>query len=84
MKLTLCISSACLVLALACSADTPVSTAISYDPGNPTNQVLLTWEAIPTKQYRVLTTTVLGQPWPVLRPAWRAEANDWGPFRERP
>ena len=56
-----------LLLALPAAAETPVSTAISYDLANPTNQVLLTWEAIPTKQYRILTTTALGQPWPVAQ-----------------
>lgn len=32
-----------LLLALSAAAESPVSTAITFDPGNPTNQVLLTW-----------------------------------------
>jgi formylglycine-generating enzyme required for sulfatase activity len=55
-----------LLLSLRAIAETSVTTAISYDPGNSTNQVLLTWEAIPTKQYRILTTTALNQPWQTL------------------
>lgn len=66
MKLKFCTSAAALLLTMTAAAETPVTTAISYDPGNPTNQVLLTWEAIPTKQYRILTTTALGQPWQTL------------------
>jgi formylglycine-generating enzyme required for sulfatase activity len=38
-------------------------TGITYAPSGTSNQVLLTWEAIPTKQYRVLTTAALDQPW---------------------
>jgi len=79
MKLTLCLASALLLLALPAAAETAVSTAISYDRGNPTNQVLLTWEAIPTKQYRILTTTALGQPGPrsAGAPVLATEALGW-------
>jgi sulfatase modifying factor 1 len=66
MKLLKSVTLLPLLLALPAAAETAVSTAISYDRGNPTNQVLLTWEAIPTKQYRILTTTALGQPWQTL------------------
>src|SRR6266496_6450365 len=56
-----------LVVALPCSAQIPVTTAIAYDAANPPNSIVLTWEAIPTKKYNVLTTTALGQqPWQPL------------------
>jgi hypothetical protein len=54
-------------LALTAAADnTPVSTSISWNASNPTNRILLTWYATPTKQYSVLTTAALGQPWQPL------------------
>ncbi len=43
-----------------------LSLAISYDATNAANPILLTWEAIPTKLYRILTTTDLRQPWQTL------------------
>ena len=66
MKQTPCLSSVCLLLALPAAAETAVTTAISYEAGNRTNQLLLAWEAIPTTQYRILTTAALGQLWPTL------------------
>jgi formylglycine-generating enzyme required for sulfatase activity len=66
MNTKLCSFLVCVLLKLTCLADTPVSPTIHYDASNPTNQVQLTWEAMPTKQYRVLTTTALGQPWQTL------------------
>src|ERR1039458_6357865 len=67
MKLPKLITVAALVQALTATADnTSVPTAIAWDASNPTNKILLTWEAIPTKQYNVLTTTALGQPWQSL------------------
>jgi formylglycine-generating enzyme required for sulfatase activity len=56
----------CLLMHLACSAETPVSSSISYDSTNSSNQVELTWVAIPSKPYRILTTTAFGQPWQTL------------------
>lgn len=59
-------------LALLCSAltaaagNTPIATTITWDASNPTNRILLTWYATPTKEYQVLTTTALGQPWQPL------------------
>jgi formylglycine-generating enzyme required for sulfatase activity len=67
MKLAELLALAALLSALTAAADnTPVSTAITWDASNPTNKILLTWLAIPTKQYNVLTTTALGQPWQTL------------------
>src|ERR1017187_4002813 len=83
LKIALWISSACLFLALACPAVTPVSPAISYDPAKLTNQVLLTWEAIPTKQYRILTTTALNQPWQVLTNTPLVASNNLVKFSTR-
>lgn len=71
------------LLALPAVADTPVVPGISYDPSNPTNQVLLTWEAIPTKQYRILTTTALGQPWQTLTNTPLAAPNNLVKFPTR-
>ncbi|MGO9202448.1 MAG: formylglycine-generating enzyme family protein, partial [Limisphaerales bacterium] len=62
-----CWAALALLLALTAAADnTPVSTTITWDASNPTNRILLTWYATPTKQYQVLTTTALGQPWQPL------------------
>ena len=83
LKLALWTSSACLLLTLACPAETPVTSAISYDASNPTNQVLLTWEAIPSKQYRILTTTALGQPWQTLTNTPLAASNNLVKFPTR-
>jgi hypothetical protein len=59
-----------LLLALPCSADVPVGCSLEYDRGAASNQVLLSWEAIPTKLYNVLTATALeNQPWLPLNPA---------------
>jgi formylglycine-generating enzyme required for sulfatase activity len=66
-----------LLMALGAAADnTPVSTSITWDPSNPTNQILLTWYAIPTKEYEVLTTTALGQPWQPLTNALLVASNN--------
>ena len=77
IKPTLCFSSVCLLLALPEVAETAVSTAIGYEVGNPTNQLLLTWEAIPTEPYRVRTTTALGQLWPTVPLAVPADDNNF-------
>jgi formylglycine-generating enzyme required for sulfatase activity len=66
-----------LFLALTAAGDnTPVSTTITWDASNPTNKILLTWHAIPTKQYSVLTTTALGQPWQPLTNALLVASNN--------
>jgi formylglycine-generating enzyme required for sulfatase activity len=57
--------------ALPCAAQTiPVHCDIGYEGGNPTNRVVLTWEAIPTKLYNVMASTALvQQPWQTLNPS---------------
>src|SRR5947207_1396553 len=70
-----------MLLAFSAAGETPVSTAINFDPSYPTNQVLLTWEAIPTKQYRILTTTALGQPWQTLTNTPLVASNNLVRFR---
>ena len=80
MKPTLCLSSLCLLLALPAAAETAVATAIGYEAGNPTHQLRLTWESIPTEPYRILTTTALGQPWPATPLAALAADNDFRLF----
>ncbi|HXP62156.1 MAG TPA: SUMF1/EgtB/PvdO family nonheme iron enzyme [Dongiaceae bacterium] len=70
------------VLALLCSAltaagdNTPVPTSITWDAGNPTNQILLTWYATPTKEYQVLTTPALGRAWQPLTNGLLAASNN--------
>ena len=54
-----------LPLAIA-QTTTPLAVEISYDAAQPAVPVLISWEAIPTKQYRILTTPALGQPWETL------------------
>jgi formylglycine-generating enzyme required for sulfatase activity len=83
MKLLKSVTLLPLLLALPAAAETAVSTAISYDRSNPTNQVLLTWDAIPTKQYRILTTTALGQPWQTLTNTPLVASNNLVRFRTR-
>ncbi len=52
------------MLGLPCAAQQiPVASSIGYEGTNSVNNIVLTWESIPTKLYRVLTTTTLGQPW---------------------
>jgi len=59
-----------LLLSLSCPAEIPVQSSIAYQTGASTNQILLTWEAIPSKLYNVLSATDLGQqPWQLLTPA---------------
>lgn len=48
------------------AASVPVSVEILYDPAQPTTPVRLSWEAIPTKHYQLLTTPALGQAWEAL------------------
>src|SRR5438094_4847330 len=72
-----------LILALPATADIPVPTSISFDATNPTNKITLTWLAIPTKQYNVLTTTALGQPWQPLTNGLVAAANNLVRFGAR-
>ena len=72
-----------LLVVLPCAAQIPVTSSIAYDPANPTNQILLTWESIPGKQYNVLTTTALGQqPWQVLNSAPLFASNNLVKFRQ--
>ncbi len=72
-----------LLFALPCHAQTAVNSSLAYDGGTPTNQLLLSWEAIPGKQYNVLTTPALGQnPWQVLNPAPLAASNNLVKFRD--
>ena len=66
MKRALYAWAAGLLSTLPAAAETPIDTAITYNPATPTNQVLLAWEAVPSKQYRVQTTAALGQPWQTL------------------
>ncbi len=66
MKLPTLLALVPLLLALPATAEIPVAATITWDASNPTNKVLLTWEATPTKLYNVLTTTALGQPWQPL------------------
>lgn len=68
------------LLALPAAADTPVSTAVSFDSGNLIYQVLLTWAAVPTGHDRILTTTALGQPWLGTERAARATNHPLRPF----
>jgi formylglycine-generating enzyme required for sulfatase activity len=60
---------------------TPVTTTITWDASNPTNKILLTWEATPTKLYNVLTTTVLSQPWQPLTNGSVLASNNLVRFR---
>ena len=57
-----------LLLAWPCAAQPlPVSVSIAYDAGSTSNNIVLTWEAIPTKRYHIQTTTALfQQPWQTL------------------
>src|SRR5438309_2125935 len=65
------------LVVLPCAAQTPVNSSLTYDGGSPTNQLLLTWEAIPGKPYNVLTTTALsGPPWQLLNPTPLAAVNN--------
>ncbi|MGO9202193.1 MAG: SUMF1/EgtB/PvdO family nonheme iron enzyme [Limisphaerales bacterium] len=76
-------------LALLCSAliaaadNTPIAATITWDAGNPTNRILLTWYATPTKEYQVLTTTALGQPWQPLTNGLLVASNNLARFGTR-
>ena len=61
MKMSRSFALAPLFLVLPCAAQTPITSSIAYDASDPTNAIVLSWEAIPGKQYNVLTTTALGQ-----------------------
>ena len=63
--------------------NTPVSTTIAWDASNPTNRILLTWNATPTKEYQVLTTTALGQPWQPLANGLLVASNNLVRFGTR-
>jgi len=64
-------------------AEIAITSSLTYDGENPTNQLLLSWEAIPGKQYNVLTTTALGgQPWQVLNPTPVGASNNLGKFHD--
>jgi hypothetical protein len=85
MKLPKLITMAALVHALTATADnTPVPTTIAWNASNPTNKILLTWEAIPTKQYNILTTTALGQPWQPLTNGVVVASNNLVRFSTQP
>lgn len=82
MQLARFLSASPLLVALTAGAETtPVTTTITWDASNPTNKILLTWEAIPTKLYNVLTTTALGQPWQPLTNGSVLASNNLVRFR---
>ncbi|HOC57396.1 MAG TPA: formylglycine-generating enzyme family protein [Verrucomicrobiota bacterium] len=82
MQLAKILSASALFTALAAGAVTaPVSTTITWDDSNPTNKILLTWEAIPTKLYNVWTTPALGQPWQPLTNGSVLASNNLVRFR---
>ncbi len=60
-----------LLLAWPCAAQQiPLNSSIAYDVNDPTHVIVLTWEAIPTKHFNVLTAPALGQqPWKTLNPS---------------
>ena len=65
-----------LLFSLQADGEPPLAARITFDPATPANPVLLTWEAVPTKVYEVLSTTALGQPWqPVSGNPVLAERN---------
>lgn len=73
-----------LLLGLPCAAQTPIMSSIAYDANDPTNAIVLSWEAIPGKHYNVLTTTALGQqPWTVLNPSPIYASNNLVRFRDQ-
>ncbi|MCX6913872.1 MAG: hypothetical protein NT167_12610, partial [Verrucomicrobia bacterium] len=85
MKLPTLLPLVPLFLALTATADnTPVPTTIAWDASNPTNKILLTWEAIPTKQYNVLTTTALGHSWQSLTNGLLVASNNLVRFSTQP
>ena len=72
-----------LLLVLPCAAQLiPVASSISYEGTNSSNNVVLTWESVPTKLYRVLTTTALGQPWQTNAPGSIYSSNNLVRFRD--
>ena len=72
-----------LLLVLPCAAQPlPVASSISYEGTNSSNNIVLTWESIPTKTYRVLTTTALGQPWQTNAPGSIYSSNNLVRFRD--
>lgn len=82
MQLAKLLSANALFAALTAGAVTaPVSTTITWDDSNPTNKILLTWEAIPTKLYNVWTTPALGQPWQPLTNGSVLASNNLVRFR---
>ena len=61
----------------------PVHSDIGYEGGNSTNRVVLTWEALPTKLYNVLSATSLTQQaWQTLTPATLYASNNLVRFRD--
>jgi len=75
---------ASLLLVLPCDAQqAPLNVSIGYEAANPSNNIVLTWESIPTKLYNVLTTTALGQqPWLPLNPSPIYSSNNMVRFRD--
>ncbi len=75
---------ASLLMVFPCAAQQiPIASSISYEGTNPSNNIVLTWESIPTKLYNVLTTTALGQqPWVPLNPSPIYSSNNLVRFRD--
>jgi len=71
------------LVVLPCTAQIPIGSSIGYEGTNSSNNIVLTWESIPTKLYNVLTTTVLGpQPWVPLNPSPIYSSNNLVRYRD--
>ena len=73
-----------LLLVLPCAAQQiPVTSSIGYETANSSNNIVLTWESIPTKLYNVLTTTALEQqPWVPLNASPIYSSNNLVRYRD--
>ncbi|MCX6903266.1 MAG: HYR domain-containing protein [Verrucomicrobia bacterium] len=58
-----------LLVLLPARTETPINSSIAYDPESSSNQIVLSWPAIPGQSYLIKATLTLGAPWQALNSA---------------